>query len=435
MAKKKIKEEEIAPKDVVKKEDEIEKTKKTVKKAKKKKDEDKPLPKEIVKEPETIEETPVEKKKKKKYLLITLFCFVVIGIILFLYWFIILRFEEYTDDAYVHGNIVELTPQIQGTVTTINVIETNCVRENQILVELDDTDYKIALDKAKAELGQMVREVSQMFQNAAKLLLEISINETNLLQANQDYNHRVHLIKEGGVSIEDFEHVENSLNNAKLELETSKKAYLEAFALIDNTTIATHPLVMQANEKLKQAWVNLNRCKIRAPTDGFISKRAVQVGNSVDPNDPLLAIIPLNDLWVEANYKEIKLAKMRIGQKVKVISDIYGRSVVFRGKIVGLDSGTGSAFSLLPPQNATGNWIKIVQRLPVRISLDPKQLKKYPLRIGLSLKTTVDIHDTKGKILTSPKRLKPIYKTYVYKQQEEGAAEVIDKIIKDNITY
>ena len=205
-----------------------------------------------------------------------------------------------------------------------------------------------------------------------------------------------------------------------------------AYAQVQNTTVQTHPLVLQAIDQLKDDYVNLKRCTIVSPVNGYVAMRSAQLGESVSPNEPLLAIIPLNELWVDANFKETQLAKVRIGQAVRMTSDIYGGGVVFQGKVVGINPGTGSVFSALPPQNATGNWIKIVQRVPVRVSLDPQQLKKSPLWLGLSMDVKVDIHDTQGEMLSEERRVAPLYQTKVYSEQERGVDLLIEKIIREN---
>ena len=241
------------------------------------------------------------------------------------------------------------------------------------------------------------------------------------------------LVGIGAVSREEFEHIEAALKTARASAKETYHSLQSAYAQVQGTTVETHPIVKQMIEQVKDAWVNLKRCDILSPVTGYIAQRKAQLGEWVTLSEPLLAVIPLNELWVDANYKETQLTDVRIGQKVKVRSDLYGGNVIYEGKVVGINPGTGSVFSALPPQNATGNWIKIVQRVPVRISLDPVQLKKHPLWLGLSMDTTIDIHNTAGEMLSETSRRKPLYQTEVYQEQEEGVDPVISEIIEKNM--
>lgn len=370
--------------------------------------------------------------KRNKVLIFTGMGFVLLGVIIFIYWAEVLRFEQYTNDAYVNGNMIELTPQVPGIVTSINVDNTEYVEEGQVLIELDKTDSCLAFKKAKNALAETVRNVIQMFIQVEKLQAELEQKDAELFRAEKDYQNRVNLVKIGGVSREEFEHVEAAFVLAQASRKETYHALQEAIALVRNTTIATHPNVKQAADSVRDTYVNLQRCDILAPMSGYVAQRTVQLGEYVNLSEPLLAVIPLNELWVDANYKEIQLSRVRVGQSVRMTSDIYGRKVVFSGKIIGINPGTGSIFSALPPQNATGNWIKIVQRVPVRVSLDSDQLKKHPLWLGLSMDVRVDIHDTSNEMLREPSRLKPIYKTKIYREQEKGVETIIEKIIQEN---
>ncbi|MCB1110140.1 MAG: efflux RND transporter periplasmic adaptor subunit [Chlamydiia bacterium] len=355
-----------------------------------------------------------------------------IALAIFLYWLTVLRFEEYTDDAYVHGNLIEITPQVPGIVMSINVDDTDYVQEGQVLIELDKTDYQIAFEKSQNALGDTVRSVIQMYLKVDELEAELVQRDAALFKAEKDYQNRVNLVGIGGVSREEFEHVEANLVSAKAARQATDFMLQAAIAEVQNTTLRTHPLVLKAADQVKDAFVSLQRCSILAPSDGYVAMRTAQLGEYVEVSQPLLAVVPLNELWVNANYKEVQLSKVRIGQSVHLTSDLYGGGVVFHGKIVGINPGTGNTFSILPPQNATGNWIKIVQRVPVRVSLDPQQLKKYPLWLGLSMNATVDIHDAKGEMLPEAPRLIPIYHTQIYGKQEEGALKIIEAIIQQN---
>ena len=359
---------------------------------------------------------------------------IIASIACFLLWWFYFRIEDYTDDAYVHGNPSELTAQVSGIVKSIYADNTQFVLKNQVLVELDTTDHELSLQQRMADLGQQVRHVATLFDDVVEKQANVMRADAELIKANQDYNHRAGVIDIGGVSLEDFEHSEAQLRAAQAELMRAKATLASSEAKVENTTIATHPLVIASQEKVKEAYVNLVRCKILSPVDGILDKRSIQVGQWVNPTDPLLAVIPLSQMWVEANYKETQLKRVRIGQSVKMHADLYGHDVTFNGQVVGLGAGTGSAFALLPPQNATGNWIKIVQRLPVRVNFEPEQLHRYPLRIGLSMTVTVDTKDEKGLVIPQPTPLQtPLYSTDIYSEQEEGVESLIQKIMLENM--
>lgn len=379
-----------------------------------------------------MEQVEDNNRKRNLILLWVSIGLLAIGLAVFLYWFTILRFEEYTDDAYVHGNLIEITPQVPGIVSSIYVDDTDYVTEGQVLVDLDKTDYEITFEKSKNALGDTVRSVIQMFLRVDELEADLEQRDAELFKAEKDYQNRVNLVGIGGVSREEFEHVEADFVAAKAARKATYLSLQSAYAEVQNTTLRTHPLVLKAADAVKDAYVNLQRCSILAPSDGYVAMRTVQLGEYVEASEPLLAVVPLNELWINANYKEVQLSKVRIGQSVRATSDLYGHRVVFHGKIVGINPGTGNTFSVLPPQNATGNWIKIVQRVPVRVTLDPEQLKKHPLWLGLSMNVTVDIHDTSSPMLAEAPRIKALYETPIYKKQEKGAKKVIEKIIREN---
>jgi len=379
-----------------------------------------------------IAENPNNNGKRKKLLIFTSVCILLVGVLVFLYWLEVLRFEQYTNDAYVNGNLVELTPQVPGIVAAIYADNTDYVEENQVIIQLDTTDYELSLEKSTHNLGETLRKVIQLFLQVEEEEANLEGQKAELVKAEQDYQNRVNLVPIGGVSKEEFEHTEAALKAARATYKETYHSLQAAYAQVQNTTVQTHPLVLQAIDQLKDDYVNLKRCTIVSPVNGYVAMRSAQLGESVNPNQPLLAIIPLNELWVDANFKETQLAKVRIGQAVRMTSDIYGGGVVFQGKVVGINPGTGSVFSALPPQNATGNWIKIVQRVPVRVSLDPQQLKKNPLWLGLSMDVKVDIHDTQGEMLSEERRVAPLYQTKVYSEQERGVDLLIEKIIREN---
>lgn len=373
-----------------------------------------------------------EAQKRKAWIFGTLGVFAVIGIAWFMYWLLWGRFYEFTDDAYVNGNMVMITPQIPGIVVSINTDNTQIVPKGRVIIELDKTDYTISLELNKAKLAEMVREVAALFDKVEELGASVEVQKAELFRTQEDFEHRKNLLDSGGVSLEDFQHAEAALAASIASLAMTEAQLLGAIAQVENTTIETHPRVNEAKENLKEAWVNLQRCTIEAPVTGLVAQRTVQVGQQIQEGDPLLAIVPLEQMWVDANYKEVQLTDVRIGQPVLMTADLYGSSVKFHGTVIGIPGGTGSVFSVLPPQNATGNWIKIVQRLPVRVSLNPQEISQYPMRLGLSMEVTVDLHNTKGLMVPEAPPPHPLYTTDIYSKQIYGVQELIDKIIAEN---
>lgn len=384
--------------------------------------------------PTPTPEAPTNNRKRNRAILITALIFILMGAAWFAYWFVWGRFYQYTNDAYVDGNNVVLTPQVPGIVESFSVMNADFVPQGRVLVELDKTDARIALEKAIAYLGTAVRDVMGMFERAKQYAAMTEVKKAEFVKAAQDYEHRKHLVEEGGVSLEDFEHAEAALKASFADLLATEYQSIAALAQVENTTVETHPLVEQMKAQVRDTFVTLERCTIKAPVTGIIAQRTVQVGEWVTAGQPLMAIVPLDQMWVNANYKEVQLSKMRVGQPVRIISDIYGSSVVFKGKVAGIGGGTGSVFSVLPPQNATGNWIKIVQRLPVRIILDQEQIKQHPLRLGLSMDVTVDIHDTDKPYVPEIRPDQPLFTTDVFAEQEEGAELLILEVIAKNLS-
>lgn len=377
-----------------------------------------------------------ENKKKKHYALWGVFFgFLLIGIAIFIYWYLILRFETSTEDAYVNGNQIMITPQISGYVNAINVTETDIVQEGKVLVSLDCTDQKIAFEEAKHSLAKIVRQVVGLFELVSQLKAEKKIREVEKNKAYQDYIHRKDLLEGGAVPIEQYEHAEAAYFASVHAISLVEHQLQAAIAETDHTSIETHPQVEEAKDRLRKAFIDLQRCNIVAPTHGMIAQRQAQVGEAVMPGRSLMLLIPLDQIWVNANFKETQLKNVRIDQPVVMTSDLYGRRIKFHGKVNGIWPGTGSVFSVLPPQNATGNWIKIVQRLPVRISLDTEELKKYPLRLGLSMSVTIDTTDRGGDILPPPTKTSHLFQTHIYEKQLEGVEELIKNILEQNIPF
>jgi membrane fusion protein (multidrug efflux system) len=347
------------------------------------------------------------------------------------YWFFDGRYYEATNDAYVNGDVVQVTAEIPGTVVALNVDDTQPVENGQVLLRLDPADANIALANAEADLARAVRFVRGQFAQSEQLRAQIDEREQAERTANDDLARRSTLIADGAISAEELSHARDAVTTARASVLAARQQLSQTVAQIDGTTIADHPIVLAAAAAVRNAALALHRTELIAPTSGMIAKRSVQVGQRVAPGTPLLAVVPLDDVWIDANFKEVQLADMRTGQPVTVRTDLYGGSVTYHGHVVGIAAGSGNAFALLPSQNASGNWIKIVQRVPVRILLDPKELKEHPLRVGLSAAVRVDLHDTSGPLMTTVVRneAQPV-------QASAGADPAIDArisaIIADN---
>ena len=349
-----------------------------------------------------------------------------------IYWYSYARFVEYTDDAYVSGNVVQITPRISGTVVAIKANNTQFVQAGDILVRLDRANAQVALQKAEANLASTVRRVRNMFATTAELRADVQVRRTALTQAQSDYARRANLARTGAVSGEDLQHALDAVHAAQAALAAAKQRLAANRAWVDNTTIANNPAVQSAAAAVHAAYLTYARTLLPAPVSGFVAKRNVQLGEHVSPGMALMSVVPLNQVWVDANFKESQLADMRIGQPVSLVSDLYGSNVVFHGRVIGFGAGTGSAFSLLPPQNATGNWIKIVQRVPVRIAIDPKQLAAHPLQIGLSMRAYVDIRHDKTPRLPEVASTGPEASTDVFTPASARAERAIRRIIAAN---
>ncbi|MDY0071024.1 MAG: HlyD family efflux transporter periplasmic adaptor subunit [Thauera sp.] len=331
---------------------------------------------------------------RKVGLLLLGLLFILAGLAYAAHWWTAGRFLISTDDAYVHGRQLRISPRVAGQVTRILVDDTDPVRRGEVLVELDDSDARLALAAAEAELAGSARSVAERAARRGELEARLQLARHTLKQASADARRRAQNLLVEAVSREEAERAQSAQHEAEASLALAQAELATLEADIGGLPLREHPQIRTAANRVRQAWLELQRCLIRAPRDGQIARRSVQPGHQVKVGDALMAIVPLNDLWVEANYKEDQLKNMAIGQPVLLRSDLYGKDVLFRGHISGLAAGTGSVFSLLPAQNASGNWIKIVQRLPVRIRLDAEQLARHPLRLGLSIHATVDISNT-----------------------------------------
>ncbi|MGF6776378.1 HlyD family efflux transporter periplasmic adaptor subunit [Paraburkholderia sp. GAS334] len=347
------------------------------------------------------------------------------------YYMTYARYHESTDDAYVSGNLVQLTPQVTGTVLAVNADDTQIVKAGDPVVTLDNADAKVALGNAEATLGQTVRQVSSLYVNNDFYAANAAQKQSDLARAQDDLRRRQAVADTGAVSAEDIAHARDTVTAAQAALDAARQQAEANRALTDRTTIEQHPNVQAAASKVRDAYLAYARNTLPAPVTGYIAKRSVQVGQRVSSGTPLMAIVPLDGVWVDANYKESQLRNMRIGQPVTLTADVYGGKVEYHGRVVGFSAGTGSAFATLPAQNATGNWIKIVQRLPARIQLDQKELEAHPLRIGLSMEVDVDTRNNTGPQLGAA--MNTSYRTDVFAEYGAQADAEIEKIIAQNI--
>jgi membrane fusion protein (multidrug efflux system) len=350
----------------------------------------------------------------------------------FLFWFFYLRYHETTDDAYANGYTITVTPVVEGMPIAFFADDTDFVAEGQLVVLLDSTDKRIQYEEELKTLATYAMQVKQLEISVKEQKAALDRAKAVLENARYDYENRRNLVGFQAVSQEDFIHSKNAAVTAEADLQHAQEQLALAQAALGNTELAAHPLIEAQKEKVRQAYYRLKHCAIFAPVSGHVAQRSVELGKWADVNQPLMAIIPQEGMWVDANFKETQLKFMRIGQPAAVRFDLYGR-VDFHGKVIGIASGTGSVFSAIPPQNATGNWIKIVQRLPVRIELDPEQLKTYPLRLGLSAYVDVNISDTDLPVLTSEIRKKPVLSTPVMTLDFSDLEAKMNQIILDNM--
>jgi len=384
--------------------------------------------------------------KRRQALTAAASVFVLAGLAWGAYEWLVASHYESTDNAYVQGNVIQITPQIGGTVMAILADDTDFVKAGQPLVQLDPADAKVALDQAEANLAQTVRQVRTLYANNGALGAQITLREadvnraqSDVARAGDDLTRRQSLAGNGAVSKEELNHAQTQLANAKSALAAAQAAVVAAReqlssnqAMTDGTSLEQHPSVQAAAAKVREAYLATQRAAMPAPVDGFVAKRTVQVGQRVAAGTPMMSIIPLKQVWVDANFKEVQLRNIRIGQPVKLTADVYGKKVEYTGKVAGLGAGTGAAFALLPAQNATGNWIKVVQRVPVRVALDPQQLADNPLRVGLSMDATVDVSQQDGKTLADAVRTSAVAETQVYSTLDKGADAEVRRVIAAN---
>jgi membrane fusion protein (multidrug efflux system) len=373
-----------------------------------------------------------QSSKRRKVLGILAITFAVIGLGWLLLSHFVLALREKTDDAYVAGHQVSISSQVSGTVTEVRVDNTALVEAGQVLVQLDPVDSATALARAEAELAKAVRQVRQQTALAGQYDGAIQQRRLELERAEADLAQRAPLAAEQAIAGEEVRHARETVAIARAALDQAQRQSAAGHALVDGAALGDNPMVMEARAHYRDAWIAAKRNAIVAPIRGYVAQRSVQLGQRIAPGLPLMSVIALDDLWIDANFKESQIRNLRLGQPVEVRSDLYGSDAPFQGKVVGLAAGTGGAFSLLPAQNASGNWIKVVQRVPVKVSLDKADLQKHPLRIGLSTTVTVDTHDRSGPVIASASEQSANPSTAVYATDLVAATAAADAIVARN---
>lgn len=384
---------------------------------------------------ETSTKTNREKNHRSRALWLFTFLLIVAGSVWFSYWYLYLQYHESTDDAYAHGNFIQINSVISGAVIAYYADNTDLVKEGQLLVELDKTNYQSNYEKELAKLAEVTLMVKQLYSNVKAQFANVKNQRAALERTKYDYNSRLKLKETTpqALSQEDFVHAQQNFLEAQFKVLQSESLLNVALAAAGNTIPQFHPQIENQKANVRIAYYNLRHCSIYAPQTGYIAQRGVEVGQWITPNTNLMAIIPTDYVWVDANFKETQLKKMRVGQPATISFDLYGSDVIFKGKVIGIASGTGSIFSLIPPQNATGNWIKIVQRLPVRISLEQKMVEKYPIRLGISAEVDVDITNQDLPLLSTLSPEKPVAKTSIYNIHMKDVNQIMDEIVQSNL--
>ncbi len=325
---------------------------------------------------------------------------VVIGVIVWaVFHFLLAEPEEETDDAYVAGDVVAITARDPGTVIALHADNTQSVKAGQPLIDLDPATADVNLAAAAADLARAVRSTRASFSQVNQSGAGVAQAETQLAAARNDYARRRGAAAEGAVSGEELAHAADAVRVAQASLNVARSQQAQSRSAVSGTDVNTNPAVLGAIAAYRRAAITRGHMHVIAPINGVVAQRTVQVGQQVNAGTPLMAVVPLDRLWVDANFRETQLKDLRIGQAATVKADVYGGDIVYHGRVVGVGAGSGNAFALLPPQNASGNWIKIVQRVPVRIALDPRELRANPLRVGLSVTANVDTADTRGQRL------------------------------------
>jgi len=371
--------------------------------------------------------------KRGKILLLIAAIFIVLGLLWGAYWLLVLEKRERTDDAYVNGNKVVISAQVSGTVIAVLADDTQLVKAGQVLVRLDPIDAETALSRTTSALAQTVRQVRQEKSTADQYDSVIETRKLELARAAIDLAKREPLLAEHAIAPEEVRHARESVELAQSALNQAVRQSISSHALVDGTEVQDNPAVLQAKAAYRDAWIAAQRNAVVAPVTGYVAERGVQLGQHIQAGQALMTVIPLNSLWVDANFKEVQLRNLRIGQSAEVRSDLYGGSFIFHGHVQGMSAGTGAAFSLLPAQNASGNWIKVVQRVPVRIQIDDADLAKSPLRVGLSATVTVDTTHRDGAVLAQSATDTPVGNTLVYSQDIDKANAEADAVVRSNL--
>ena len=381
-----------------------------------------------------IETSPeVPKGTRGKILVIVALIFITLGVLWGLYWVLVLSTRERTDDAYVNGNKVVISSQISGTVIAVLTDDTQRVKAGQVLVRLDPADAQTGLSRSASALGQAVRQVRQEKLTAEQQDSMIATRQLELARAKADLTKREPLLAESAIAPEEVRHARENVQLALAALTQARRQAATSHALVDGVPVEDNPAVLQAKAAFRDAWITAQRNSVVAPVTGYVADRSVQLGQHIQAGQALMTVIPLNALWVDANFKEVQLGNLRIGQAAEVRSDVYGGSFIYHGQVKGVSAGTGAAFALLPAQNASGNWIKVVQRVPVRIQIDATDLAKSPLRVGLSATVTVDITNRQGPVLAPETAIQPVDDTEVYAPDLEKANAEADGIVRRNL--
>src|SRR5882757_1581754 len=380
---------------------------------------------------ETLPEPP--SGKRRQVLVLIAVVFIVIGLLWGLFWLLVLSKRERTDDAYVNGNKVVISPQVSGTVIAVLADDTQFVKAGQVLVRMDPVDAETALARSASALGQSVRQVRQQKLTADQYDSVIATRRLELARAESDLAKREPLLADRAIAPEEVRHARESVLLARAALTQAERQATASHALVDGISVEDNPAVLQAKAAYRDAWIAAQRNAVVAPVTGYVAERSVQLGQHVAAGQALMTVIPLNTLWVDANFKEVQLRHLRIGQAAVVRSDLYGGSFVYHGHVQGMAAGTGAAFALLPAQNASGNWIKVVQRVPVRIQIDDSDLAKSPLRVGLSATVTVDTTNEDGPVLAKEAADQPVGDTQVYTQDLEKANAEADAVVRRNL--
>jgi membrane fusion protein, multidrug efflux system len=375
---------------------------------------------------------PTSSRRRNVLLLIALI-FIVLGALWAAYWILVLSKREQTDDAYVNGNKVVISAQISGTVIAVLTDDTQLVKAGQVLVRLDPIDAETALNRAASALAQTVRQVRQQKSTADQYDSVIETRKLELARSEADLAKREPLLAAHAIAPEEVRHARESVDMARAALTQAIRQSTSSHALVDGTQVEDNPMVLEAKAAFRDAWIAAQRNAVIAPVTGYVAERSVQLGQHIQAGQALMTVIPLNSLWVDANFKEVQLRHLRIGQPAQVRSDLYGGSVIFHGRIMGMSAGTGAAFALLPAQNASGNWIKVVQRVPVRIQIDDADLLKSPLRVGLSATVTVDTSSRSGPVLAANISDQPVGITQVYTRDLDKANAEADAVVRRNL--